>query len=100
MRYSYTQEVEIGARALVDNHLQIKAYVKRYRERSSQLLAMAARTLENDLRAKHDLLQFARSREELRDTLELLRRVGPDAAPLLPEIITAYYGGHFIDTVA
>lgn len=100
MKYSYTQEVELGARALVENHLEIKAYVKRYRERSPQLLAIAAGTFENGERARRQLSLFARSREEMRDTLDLIRRVGPDAAPLLPEIVTAYYGGRIIDAFA
>ncbi len=100
MVWSYSEEVERGARLLVKHHLHIKAYVKRYGERASQLLSLAARTLDEDAAAQRKLAEFATSSDDLRDTLDLVACIGPEAAPLLPEIITAYYGGFTIDAFA
>lgn len=96
----YREEVELAAHSLKEHHAQIKWFVKRYGQRASLLLSLAAKACSGNSSAHEELLKAAVSAKEVDEALELALALGPAAAPVVPEIVTAYYGGWNVNVFA
>lgn len=96
----YCEDVEQIVQAIKTHQARIKRFVKRYGERASLLLRFAARARNGNIAAREKLLRFAVSAKEVDEALALAYVLGSAAAPVVPEMITAYYGGWNVDTLA
>lgn len=76
---------------------RIKSFVAKHGERSAGIFARALCASFSD---PDRFVTFLETEPDSSDPVEacaILRRIGRDAAPLVPELIAAYYMGHVID---
>lgn len=87
-------------RALRASGQRIKRFVELHGERSVGIFARAlGASFSEPGRFVNFLLNEPQSNEPI-EACAILRRVGRSAAPLVPEIISTYYWGHWVDKCA